>query len=322
MNIMDMLITIFSGTLIYATPLIFTALGGVFSERSGVVNIALEGLMVIGAFTAAVVTIWTGERMGVSPELAPWLGVLAAMVAGMLFALLHAFASIDLRADQVVSGVALNFLAAGVAMFMVKKLFEGAGQTTTVQHAFSKFAIPGLSSIPLIGPGFFNVYALTYLSIILVAISWYVLYKTPFGLRLRAVGEHPAAADTVGVNVRRMRYMAVIISGGLAGIGGSALSIAISSSFQHATVSGHGFMALAAMIFGKWHPSGALGAALFFGFATALGVSGQVLGLTAYVPSELLNALPYLLTILALAGVVGRAEAPAANGKPYQKGSR
>ncbi|ASS75582.1 sugar ABC transporter permease [Tumebacillus algifaecis] len=322
MNFSDVLVTILNGSIIFATPLILAALGGVFSERSGVVNIALEGLMVIGAFAAAVVTIFVGESLGVPGWLAPWIGMLAAMVAGIIFSLPHAVASIDFKADQVVSGVALNFLAAGFALFLVKKLFEGAGQTTTVQNVFTKIAIPGLYEIPVIGPGIFNVYGISYLAMILVGVSYYVLYKTPFGLRLRAVGEHPRAADTLGVNVRRMRYMAVMISGALAGLGGSALSIAISSNFQHATVSGHGFMALAAMIFGKWHPAGAMGAALFFGLATALSVSGQVLGLTEYVPSEFLNALPYLLTILALAGVVGRSEAPAANGKPYETGSR
>lgn len=322
MNLADMIITILSGTIIFATPLIFTALGGVFSERSGIVNIALEGLMVIGAFMAAVVAIWTGETLGVPGWMAPWLGIIAAMIAGMLFALPHAVASIDLRADQTISGVALNFLASGFALFMVKKLFEGAGQTTTVQHVFTKWAIPGLSKIPVIGPGLFDVYPLSYLAFILVGVTYWVIYKTPFGLRLRAVGEHPRAADTMGINVRKTRYIAVILSGALAGIGGGTMSIAISSNFTHSTISGHGFMALAAMIFGKWNPLGAAGAALFFGLATALSVSGQILGLTAYVPSEFLNALPYVLTILALAGVVGRAEAPAASGKPYEKGSR
>lgn len=321
MNIMDMLIVIINGTLIWATPLILTALGGVFSERSGVVNIALEGLMIIGAFAAAVVTIWTGESLGVPSEVAPYLGLLAAILAGMLFAIPHAVASIDLRADQVVSGVALNFLAAGFALFMVKKLFEGAGQTTTVQNTFQK-GILFLQDIPFIGPAFFNIYPTTVLAFVMVGFAWWLLFKTPFGLRLRAVGEHPKAADTLGVNVRKMRYTAVLISGALAGAGGATLSIAISSGFQHATVSGHGFMALAAMIFGKWHPVGAMWAALFFGFATALGVSGQILGLAAYVPTEFLNMLPYLLTILALAGVVGRAEAPNSLGRPYEKGSR
>ncbi|HEU4964619.1 MAG TPA: ABC transporter permease, partial [Bacilli bacterium] len=285
MNIMDMLIVIINGTIIWATPLILTALGGVYSERSGVVNIALEGLMVIGAFAAAAVAIWTGESLGVPGWMAPYLGLLGAILAGVLFAVPHAVASIDLKADQVVSGVALNFLASGFALFMVKKLFEGAGQTTTVQNVFHK-GLFGLEYIPFIGPAFFNIYPTTVLAFLMVGVTYWLLYKTPFGLRLRAVGEHPKAADTLGVNVRKMRYRAVLISGALAGAGGATLSIAISSSFQHATVSGHGFMALAAMIFGKWKPGGAMWAALFFGFATALGVSGQILGLTKYVPSE------------------------------------
>jgi general nucleoside transport system permease protein len=322
MHISDMIITILNGTIIFSTPLILAALGGVFSERSGVVNLALEGIMMIGAFTAAVVTIYAGEKWGLPPGLAPYLGLFAGMIAGMIFSLLHAFASIDLRADQTISGVALNIMAGGVTMFLVKKLFEGAGQTTTVQNVFTKVGIPFLKDIPVVGPSLFDLYPTSYLAFILVAIAWWAIYKTPFGLRLRAVGEHPHAADSVGVNVRKMRYIAVILSGGLAGLGGGTLSIAISSVFQSSTVSGHGFMALAAMIFGKWHPVGAMWAALFFGLATALGVSGQILGLTKYVPSEFLNMLPYLLTILALAGVVGRAEAPAADGKPYEKGQR
>lgn len=322
MHFSNMLITILNGTILFSTPLILAALGGVFSERSGVVNIALEGLMTMGAFTAAVVTIWTGETLGLPAWLAPYLGLIAGMLVGMIFSLLHAFASIDLRADQVVSGVALNFLAAGVAMFLVKKMFQGAGQTTTIQHVFDPVGIPLLKDIPILGPGIFNLYPTSYIAIILVVLSWWVIFKTPFGLRLRSVGEHPHAADSVGINVRKMRYIAVIISGALAGLGGGALPMTVSSMFQGSTISGQGFMALAAMIFGKWHPVGAMWAALFFGLATALGVSGQVLGLTKYVPSEFLNMLPYLLTILALAGVVGRAEAPAADGKPYEKGQR
>lgn len=322
MNFTDMLTIIINGTIIFSTPLILAALGGVINERAGIVNIGLEGLMIVGAFAAAVVTIWTGETLGLPGWLAPWLGILAAVIAGMIFSLPHAVASIDLKADQVVSGVALNIFAAGFSLFIVKKLFEGAGQTTTVQNVFHKVNIPFLSDIPIIGQGFLSIYPTSYLAFLLVGLAYWMMYKTPFGLRLRAVGEHPRAADTVGVNVRKMRYLAVIISGGLAGLGGGTLSIAMSQSFQHSTVSGHGFMALAAMIFGKWHPVGAMGAALFFGLATALAASGQVLGLTQYVPSEFLNALPYLLTILALAGLVGRAQAPAASGKPYEKGSR
>ncbi|GIM47868.1 ABC transporter permease [Collibacillus ludicampi] len=313
--------TVLNNTIMYSTPLILGALGGVVSERAGVVNIALEGLMTIGAFAAAVTTIFVGEQLGLS-GLAPWAGLLAAMLCGVLFSLPHAVASIHFKADQVVSGVALNFLAAGFSIFMVKRLFNGSAQTTTVQFPFNKITIPGLTDVPVIGKGIFSSYPTSYIAFLLVFVFWLILYKTPFGLRLRAIGEHPRAADTLGVNVYNYRYIAVMISGALAGLGGAGMSIAITGVFQQNTISGHGFMALAAMIFGKWHPVGAMGAALFFGFATALAASGQVLGLTKYVPSELLNMLPYLLTILALAGVVGKAEAPAADGKPYEKGQR
>jgi simple sugar transport system permease protein len=182
--------------------------------------------------------------------------------------------------------------------------------------------IPGLSDIPVIGPALFNAFPTTYLAWVIVAASYFILYYTPFGMRLRAVGEHPKAAETAGVSVIRMRYLAVMISGALAGLGGAGLSIAIGSEFNQSTVAGQGYIALAALIFGKWHPLGAFFAALFFGFAVALALVGQLFGWTQYVPSEVLNMLPYVLTILALAGFVGRAEAPAAIGKPYEKDSR
>lgn len=304
--------TILSNTLLYATPLIFAALGGVFSERSGVVNIGLEGLMTIGAFTAAVTTIDTGS---------PWLGLVIALIAGAIFALPHAVASISFQADQVVSGVALNFLGGGVALFLTKMLFSGAAQTSTVANPFAKVNSGALSHIPILGD-ILNSYPTTYLAILFVIATYVILYKTTWGLRLRSVGEHPRASDTLGINVYRMRYTAVMISGALAGIGGACMSTAITSNFTSTTISGHGFMALAAMIFGKWRPFGALWACLFFGFATSLAATGQILGLTAYIPEEWINMLPYILTILALAGVVGRAEAPAADGKPYKQGER
>jgi ABC-type uncharacterized transport system permease subunit len=304
--------TILSNTLLYATPLIFAALGGVFSERSGVVNIGLEGLMTIGAFSAAVTTIDSGS---------PWLGLVVALVAGAIFAIPHAIASISFQADQVVSGVALNFLGGGISLFLTKMLFNGAAQTQTVEQPFTKVSIGGISNVPILGD-ILNAYPTTYLAIALVVLTYVLLYKTPWGLRLRSVGEHPRAADTLGINVYRMRYTAVIISGALAGIGGACMSIAITSNFTSSTISGHGFMALAAMIFGKWRPFGAMWACLFFGFATSLAATSQILGLTRYVPNEWLNMLPYILTILALAGVVGRAEAPAADGKPYKQGER
>jgi simple sugar transport system permease protein len=298
---------------LYSTPLILAGMGGLFSERSGVVNIGLEGLMTIGAFTAAVTTIATGNA---------WFGLLFAMLAGMLMALPHAVASITFKADQVVSGVAINFLAYGLSIYLVKHLYNGAGQTPVVPDKLNAVAIPGLSQIPLIGPSLFNALPTTYIAIAVVVLGSLILYRTPFGMRLRAVGEHPHAAETAGVNVVAMRYIAVIISGALAGIGGASLSIAIGSEFNQGTVAGQGFIALAALIFGKWRPYGVLGAASFFGFSVALSLTGQLFNLTKYVPSEVLNMLPYVLTILALAGFVGRAEAPAAIGKPYEKGSR
>lgn len=309
---MSELTSILDTTLLYATPLIFAAIGGLFSERSGVVNIGLEGMMTIGAFMAAVVSYYTGS---------PWLGFFAAIIAGMLLALPHAIAAVTFRADQIVSGVAINFLALGLSVYLVKHLFDGAGQTPVVP-SFNHVSIPVLEKIPVLGPTLFKAFPTTYIAIAGVILAYIILYRTSFGMRMRAVGEHPHAAETSGVNVAQMRYIAVLISGAMAAMGGAGLSIAIGNEFSGTTVAGQGFIALAALIFGKWHPFGVFGAALFFGFAVALSLIGQIFGLAAYVPSEVLSMLPYILTILALAGFVGRAVAPAALGKPYQKDVR
>jgi len=310
---------IISSSLFAAAPLIFTALGGVFSERSGVVNIGLEGLMIIGAFTSIVFNLTFASTFG---EATPWVALIAAMVVGGLLSLLHALASITFRADQVVSGVAINFLALGVSLFLVKMLYD-KGQTDIIKINFKKVDIPVLSDIPVIGRLIFsNISYPAIVAIVLAFVSWYVLFKTPFGLRLRAVGEHPMAADTMGVNVTRMRYIAVFISGLLGGLGGGVYAQSISLDFSHATITGQGFMALAAMIFGKWHPLGAMGAAIFFGFAQSLSIVGSSIPFLENVPAVYLLAAPYVLTILALAGFIGRADAPKASGTPYIKGSR
>ncbi|HZG61027.1 MAG TPA: ABC transporter permease [Anoxybacillus sp.] len=319
MGVFEILQIIIPSAIFFAAPLIFTALGGVFSERSGVVNIGLEGLMVIGAFTGVVFNLTFAEQFG---ELTPWLALLVAMIVGAVFSLLHAVASISFRADQVVSGVAINFLAIGLSLFLVKKIY-GKGQTDQIQVGFDKIDIPVLSDIPIIGPLLFeNGYVPSYIAIALAFVVWYVIFKTPFGLRLRSVGEHPMAADTMGINVARMRYIAVMLSGALAGIGGAVYATIISRDFSHATISGHGFMALAAMIFGKWHPLGAMGAALFFGFAQSLSIVGQTIPFLKEVPTVYLLIAPYVLTILALTGFIGRADAPKALGTPYIKGKR
>ncbi|MDF2958739.1 MAG: branched-chain amino acid transporter permease [Paenibacillus sp.] len=307
-------------TLVFSTALIFAAMGGIFSERSGVVNIGLEGLMVAGAFAAAVAG-HSAEEAGL-PGAAPWLGLLAAVGLGIVFSLVHAMASVTFNANQVVSGVVINFLAAGLTVYLVKIIYEGSGETETLNAVFSKVALPALSSIPFFGDAFFNAYPTTYLALILVAVTWYVLFKTPFGLRLRSVGEHPGAADTVGIKVKRIRYIGVLLSGALAGLGGATITLTTTSNFSHNTISGQGFIALAAMIFGKWHPVGALGAAIFFGFAQAVRNFVQLFDFAKNVPTEFLYMLPYVLTILVLAGAVGRAKPPSSLGEPYDPGKR
>lgn len=316
---MDILLIIVPSTLLWAAPLIFTSLGGNFSERSGVVNIGLEGLMVIGAFTSIIFNITFGSSLGAAT---PWVALLVAMVAGAIFSILHAVASISFRADQVVSGVAINLLAVGLTLFLVKFIY-GKGQTDIIHYGFSKVDIPILSKIPVIGPIFFsNTYYTSYVAIIVAVIVWYIMFKTPFGLRLRAVGEHPMAADTMGINVTKMRYIAVIISGALGGIGGGVYAQSITSDFSHSTISGQGFMALAALIFGKWNPLGAMGAAIFFGLAQSLSIVGSSLPFLSDIPNVYLLIAPYVLTILALTGFIGRADAPKALGTPYIKGKR
>lgn len=292
---LNILSIIFASTVRSATPLIFPALGGTFSEKSGVVNIGLDGMMTVGAFTAVLLSYKTGS---------PWLGLFGAMIVGGLFGLLLAFLSIHFKANQVVVGTAINILAASLTTFLLVEIWGKPGQTDNVNY-FMPW-----------GP--FNMF--TYFALILVAISYYVIYKTPFGLRMRAVGEHPRAADTLGVNVYIVRYICVTLSGILAGIGGASLSIGSISLFKEGMVAGKGFIALAAMIFGKWHPIGAALACLFFGLADAIQTLSMSFGLN--VPKEFLFALPYIMTMLAVSGIIGKATAPAASGTPYDKGEK
>ncbi|MDC3414078.1 ABC transporter permease [Aquibacillus sp. 3ASR75-11] len=319
MGFIDVLQSIIPPAMFFAAPLIFTALGGVFSERSGVVNIGLEGLMVMGAFVGIVFNLAFGETFGAAT---PWISILVAMVISSVFSIVHAVASVSFRADQVVSGVAINFLALGLGVFLTKQWY-GKGQTDMVDYPFYTIDFPILADIPILGRLFFqNMYLTSYLAIALAFVGWYILYKTPFGLRLRSVGEHPMAADTNGINVYAMRYIAVMISGALGGLGGSVFALTIALNFSSSTIVGQGFMSLAAVIFGKWHPLGAMGAALFFGLAQSLSVISSGVPLLENVPQVYLLIAPYVLTILALAGFIGRAEAPKANGEPYIKGSR
>ncbi|AMM98557.1 MULTISPECIES: ABC transporter permease [Bacillus] len=319
MGFLQILEIIVPATLVYAAPLILTALGGVFSERSGVVNIGLEGLMVVGAFSSIIFNLLFADTFG---ALTPWLGLLVGMAIGGLFSLIHAVATITFRADQTVSGVAINMLALGATLFVVKLIY-GKAQTDKITEPFYKGDIPLLSDIPIIGDIFFkDVYYTSILALALAVVAWFVLFKMPFGLRLRAVGEHPMAADTMGIKVYRMRYIGVFISGLFGGLGGAVYASTIALDFSHATITGQGFIALAALVFGKWHPFGAMGAALFFGFAQSLSIIGSLLPLFQDIPNVYMLIAPYVLTILALTGFIGRADAPKALGTPYLKGKR
>jgi general nucleoside transport system permease protein len=294
-----------ASTIRNATPLIFAALGGMFSERSGVVNIALEGLMLISAFAGVV-----GAYLGNSA----WVGLGTALAAGLCFALIHALMCITFEADQIISGTAINLLALGGTGFLMVEIFGGGGTSPRVE-GFKEVPVPLLSNIPVIGPALFSQSLLVYLMYILIPITYFVVYSTPFGLRLRATGEVPEAVDTAGVSVTRMRYYGVALSGLLAACGGVYLSMGILSAFTENMTAGRGFIALAALIFGRWNPVGAAAAALLFGFAQAITfqVSQEV------IPLEFIQMLPYILTIVVLAGFGGRAIAPAAIGKPYRK---
>lgn len=317
---MQMLISIFSvalfaSTVRAATPLILAALGGIFSERSGVVNIALEGIMLIGAFFAMLIS-YLGQQMGLPPFISALSGAIGAVVFGFLISMIHAVVSIRYRADQVVSGVAINILALGLTGFLLQQIFNTSGNSPSVPN-LPAWPIPLLSSIPVIGPIFFNQPPIVYAALIAVPVSAFVLFRTPLGLRIRAVGEHPKAADTVGINVFQLRYLGVALSGVLAGLGGAYLSLGQLNIFTEGMTNGRGFIALAAVIFGKWNPWGALGACLLFGLADAVQISLQNAGVN--IPSDFLLMLPYVLTLVALAGFIGRSNPPAASGVPYEK---
>src|SRR5690606_18208188 len=229
-----------------------------FSERSGVTNIGLEGIMQIGAFTGIITNLMLADTF---KGMTPWVAIIIAMVIGSIFSLLLAVSSVTFRSDQIIAGTALNMLAAGATVFLVKKIFDGKGQTPYIQETITRFDIPVLEDIPVLGPLFFqNVYITSYLVVLSAILGWFVLFKTPFGLRIRSVGEQPTAADTMGIKVNRMRYIGVMISGALGGIGGAIFSQTITLDYSAATISGQGFMAIAAMIFGKWNPLGMMGA--------------------------------------------------------------
>ncbi|MEH7387206.1 ABC transporter permease [Bacillus sp. JJ1521] len=310
---------IFPYAIVFTIPLLITALGGLFSERSGVVNIGLDGLMIFGAFAGAL-TVNYLQSTSLNHNLVLWIGLLAAAIVGMIFSLLHAFASINLNADQIISGTAINMIAGALTVFLARNI-TGSGNIR-ITSGFAPFNIPGLSSIPVIGDLFFTkTYLTTWFILLVLIISAFVLYKTKTGLRLRSCGEFPQAAEAAGVNVRRVRYLGVILSGAFSGLGGGLIIVTYAGEFT-GTVSGLGFLALASLIFGQWKPLGILGATLFFGFASTVANVSQVIPELAVVPPILLKIFPYVVTLIALVIFSKSSQAPKAAGEPFDSGKR
>jgi general nucleoside transport system permease protein len=298
--------SLIASMLVFATPLTFAAIGGMFSERSGVVNIGLEGMMLMGAFWG----IWGADKTG------SWVwGVLIAMASGGLLALVHAFFAIQLRADQIVGGTAVNFLALGITGYFFVDLYHGQNVPVGISQIPDVNLAKG-SSHSFFASSIGHLNLMIWIAILFVPLSYVVMFKTPLGLRIRACGEHPRAADTVGINVYVVRYCSVVLSGILAAMGGAFLTVGYLNTYNENVTAGRGFIALAALIFGNWRPFGAFGAALLFGFSTALAFR---LGVYSASAATLFQALPYVLTLIAVAGIIGRTVPPAAVGRPYVK---
>lgn len=315
------LTNVFSGTLELAAPITLGALAGILSERSGMLNIALEGKMLVGACVAALVSSAAAVFTG-NPIVSALLGVLAAMIAAGLLGLLLAWLGIRHRVDQIIAGTVINIGAIGITNFLFLRIL-GRNVDLNTPATIGPFRIPVLADLPVLGPILFSAKPYVYVGWIMVVVLTYMLFRTRWGLRLRASGEKPAAAGTVGIDVLAIRYRALLLAGLISGLAGSYLSLSAAGSFQMEMTAGKGYIALAAMIFGAWHPVGALGAALVFGFAdttqsllSILGSSGS----TVQVPPQLLNSVPYIVTIIVVAGVVGRVRGPASAGQPYEQG--
>ena len=309
---MDAFITLFdsdffSATIRLATPLLFATLGGILNERAGVINIGLEGIMLMGALSG-VFGAWFLNS--------PWLGFLCGVLAGTIISWIHGFLSISLKANQIVSGAAINLIGLGLSSFLIRIVFGLKEQQRVVPH-FSPLDIPHLSNIPVLGPILFNQLALVYLALLLVPVMWIVLYRTRWGLMVTSVGEHPQAAASVGINPLNVRYVCVLLSGALAGAGGAVLSLGQLHFFQDEMVAGRGFIALAALIFGRWNPVGGLIACLIFGAADALQFRGQAAGLE--IPHQFMLMFPYVLTLGILIVFGGKSQGPAAIGVPYSR---
>lgn len=296
-----------SSAVLLAVPITLGAFSGILSERAGVVNIAIEGMMLMGSMVGAFVGSITKNA---------WIGLLGAIISGVLLSLIHAVLSIKYKINQVISGTVINIFSAGLTAFLSQKYLQ-TNQAINAPPLFPRIPIPGLARIPLLGPMFFNTNVFVYLMFFLLIVIQVALFSTRWGLRLRSVGEHPRAADTLGINVLKTRYMAVILSGVVAGVAGGFFTLGSVGRFNEGMTAGKGFIGLATMIFGNWRPIGAMGAGLLFGFADAIGSKLLLLG--SAIPPQIMGMAPYLITMIVLGGFIGKGDAPAASGEPYEK---
>jgi simple sugar transport system permease protein len=302
------IVSVLAATLRISPPIALASIGGAYSERTGIINIGLEGMILMGAFAGAAGSHFLGN---------PWLGVVCAILAGGALGLLHAVLCIMFKANQVVSGVGVNILSLGLTTLLLQVIWGNRGASDPVP-GIKPVELPLIKDIPVAGDIIGNQNPLVYIMLVIVFLAWLVMFRTPFGLRLRAVGEHPEAADTVGIHVHKIQYICVTLSGMLSGLGGAYLSLGWLNLFSQNMSAGRGFIALAANIFGKWNPAGAFGASLLFSFTDALQIKLQGVG----IPIQFIQMIPYILTILVLAGAVKRAVPPAAIGKHYEKGEK
>lgn len=305
--------------LMVAAPIMIAGLGGIMSERSGIVNIALEGIMLFGAFAAGAIVILF-ESFGWFRQ-APWLSLVVAAIAGGVFSLVLALSTITFSADHTIAGTAVNLLAAGLTVYFTQIIFQQQ-RSVAYKRGFRKMTLPYLSEIPVIGGLFRNIYPTIFIALALVLVIWFVLFKTPYGLRLRSCGENPHASASMGIDVIKMRYSAVFISGLLAGLAGGAIVLTVDTQFTAVSIHGLGFIAVAAVIFGKWNPFGLLGASLFFGLSQTIGVYANDIPIIQQLPNQLFSALPYIMTVIALVVFRGKSSAPKAAGDIYDVSKR
>jgi general nucleoside transport system permease protein len=296
-----------TSAVLLAVPITLGAFSGILSERAGVINIAIEGMMLMGSMVGAVIGSITNS---------PWIGLLAAILSGLLLSLIHGILSIKYKINQIISGTVINIFSAGLTGFL-SQTYLYTNQALNTPPMFTRIPIPGLANIPLLGPMFFNTNVFVYLMFFLLIVIQVALFSTRWGLRLRSVGEHPRAADTLGINVIKTRYMAVLLSGLVAGLAGGFFTLGSVGRFNEGMTAGKGFIGLAAMIFGNWRPLGALGAGFIFGFADAIGSKLLLLG--SAIPPQIMAMSPYIITMIVLAGFIGKGDMPAADGEPYEK---